>query len=221
MASSLRLVATTPDMRALLREALAEHDIAFRGQGDVVIVDGDGTAESYGSPGAAGPEDSIAERVVNMLRQVLSAQEREAVSVLEELSFPNESPAEIRLDAWRSGCETSWFDRAFAEAAFSMWFQPVVDTTPRRTIGHECLIRLTQGHRREGAEIMAAAASGRDLRAFDSWARQLAIRSMAAQRSAGRKPGAMCFVNFLPSVLGGPSCSPSVLRPGRWSRCCR
>jgi EAL domain-containing protein (putative c-di-GMP-specific phosphodiesterase class I) len=144
-----------------------------------------------------------------MLRQVLSAQERETVSVLEELSFPDELPAAIRLDAWRRGCDTSWFDKALADEAFSMWFQPVVDTTARRTIGHECLIRLIEGHRREGAEIMAAAKSRRNLRAFDSWARQLAIRSIAAQRSAERKSGAMCFVNFLPSVLGAPPCSPS------------
>jgi EAL domain-containing protein (putative c-di-GMP-specific phosphodiesterase class I) len=213
MASSLRLVAATPDMRALLTGTLAQHDITFRGQGDIVIVESDGVAE-LGRAGwdGVGQDDpahnTTAERVVNMLRQVLSAHERETVSVLEELSFPNEFPAAIRLDAWRRGCETSWFDQAFTDAAFSMWFQPVVDTTARRTIGHECLIRLIQDHRREGAEIMAAAESRRDLRAFDSWARQLAVRSMAAQRSAGRKPGAMCFVNFLPSVLGAPSCSP-------------
>ncbi len=76
--------------------------------------------------------------------------------------------------------ETSWFEEAVAADAFSVWFQPVVNTATRRILGHECLIRLTTGQRREGAEIMAAASS-RDIRAFDSYTRQLAIRTASAQ----------------------------------------
>jgi EAL domain-containing protein (putative c-di-GMP-specific phosphodiesterase class I) len=97
--------------------------------------------------------------------------------------------------------ETSWFEEAVAAEAFSVWFQPVVDTTVRRIIGHECLIRLTAGHRREGAEIMAAASARRDIRAFDSYTRQLAIRAASAQPDSD----AACFLNFIPSTIGLPS----------------
>lgn len=98
--------------------------------------------------------------------------------------------------------ETGWFEEAVAANAFSVWFQPVVDTTTRRIFGHECLIRLTAGPRREGAEIMAAAAVVRgDIRAFDSYTRELAIRTMSAQPDSG----AMCFVNFIPSAIREPS----------------
>jgi EAL domain-containing protein (putative c-di-GMP-specific phosphodiesterase class I) len=97
--------------------------------------------------------------------------------------------------------ETSWFGEAISSNAFSVWFQPVVDTTVRRIVGHECLIRLTAGHRREGAEIMAAASARRDIRAFDSYTRQLASRALNAHPDSG----AACFLNFIPSAIGHPS----------------
>ena len=97
--------------------------------------------------------------------------------------------------------ETSWFEDAVAADTFSVWFQPAVDTITRRILGHECLIRLTTGHRREGAEIMAAASARRDIRAFDSYTRQLAIRAAFAQPNSG----AACFLNFIPSAIGQPS----------------
>ena len=97
--------------------------------------------------------------------------------------------------------ETSWFGEALAANAFSVWFQPVVDTTTRRIVGHECLIRLTTGPRREGAEIMAAASARRDIQAFDAYTRQLAIRAISAQKASG----AACFLNFIPSAIGQPS----------------
>lgn len=187
MASSLRLIAATPDMRELLVGALSEHGIAHSSQGKVVIVDGGGEAAP--------------ERVIAMLREVLSAPEREAVSVVEELNFPHEFPVTTRLEAWWSVFETSWFEKAIAADAFSVWFQPMVDTTARRTIGYECLLRLTKGRRREGAEIMAAANARHDLRGFDAYTRQLAIRAAAAQPDGS----ALFFVNFLPSVIYRPA----------------
>jgi EAL domain-containing protein (putative c-di-GMP-specific phosphodiesterase class I) len=97
--------------------------------------------------------------------------------------------------------ETAWLEEAVAANAFSVWFQPVVDTTTRRVVGHECLIRLTTGHRREGAEIMAVASARRDIRAFDSYTRQLAMRALSEQPDSG----AACFLNFIPVTIGQPS----------------
>jgi EAL domain-containing protein (putative c-di-GMP-specific phosphodiesterase class I) len=97
--------------------------------------------------------------------------------------------------------ETSWFEEAVATDAFSIWFQPVVDTTVRRIIGHECLIRLTAGHHREGAEVMVAASAHHATRTFDSYTRQLAIRAISAQPDSR----AACFLNFVPSTIGEPS----------------
>ena len=100
--------------------------------------------------------------------------------------------------------ESTWFEEAVAADAFSVWFQPVVDTTVRRIIGHECLIRLTAGHcrdRREGAEVMVAASAHRATRAFDSYTRHLAVRAISAQPDSG----AACFLNFVPSTIGEPS----------------
>lgn len=192
MTTSLKLIAATPDMQHILARTLAEHGVGYRNQGKMVVVES--AAEGLNG------EQSAPEQVVALLREALSAPEREAVSVVEELDFPNEFPVTTRLEAWWSVFETSWFEKAVASNAFSVWFQPVVDTTARRIIGHECLLRLTKGHRREGAAIMAAAAARPDLRGFDSYSRQLAIRTAANQR--GRS---VCFLNFLPSTIYRPA----------------
>jgi EAL domain-containing protein (putative c-di-GMP-specific phosphodiesterase class I) len=194
MSSSLRLIAATPDMRELLVQALAEHGVRYHADGKVVVVE-DGGAESADAGEKGGPGG-----VVSLLRGVLSGPERDAVSVVEELDFPNEFPVTTRLEAWWSVFETAWFERARATNAFSIWFQPIVDTTARRTIGHECLLRLTKGHRREGAEILAAASARRDLRDFDAYTRRLAIAAAAAQGRANQ----MWFLNFLPSTMYRP-----------------
>jgi EAL domain-containing protein (putative c-di-GMP-specific phosphodiesterase class I) len=183
MSDSLRLIAATEDMRDLLAGVLAEHGIAHQVHGKMVVIEG------------------APEPVVGLLRSVLSGPEREAVSVVEELNFPHEFPVTTRLEAWWSVFETSWFEKAVATDAFSVWFQPVVDTTARQIIGHECLLRLTKGHRREGAEILAAASARHNLRAFDAYTRQLAIRAISTQPASG----AMCFLNFIPSTIYRPS----------------
>ena len=185
MTSTLRLIAATPDMRELLVGALADHEVAFHTQGKMVVLE-----NTVGSG---------VEHVVSLLRNVLTAPEREAVSVVEELEFPGEFPVTTRLEAWWSVFNTSWFEKAIAADDFSVWFQPVVDTTARRTIGHECLLRLAKGHRRETPEILAAAAARRNLRGFDLWSRELAIHAAAAQRV-----DTMCFVNFIPSAIYRP-----------------
>jgi EAL domain-containing protein (putative c-di-GMP-specific phosphodiesterase class I) len=187
MPDFLRLIAATDDMHELLVGALSEHGVAHEISGKIVTIG----------------NDSPPERVIALLRTILSGPEREAVSVVEELNFPHEFPVTTRLEAWWSVFETSWFEKAIAASAFSIWFQPVVDTTARRIAGHECLLRLTKGRRREGAEIMAAASARRDLRAFDSYTRQLAIRAIAAQAPGDR--AGMYFLNFIPSEIYRPS----------------
>lgn len=184
MPDILRLIAASGDMHQLLTGALAERGIAHEVHGKMVVIGG------------------APERVIALLRSVLSGPEREAVSVVEELNFPHEFPVTTRLEAWWSLLETSWFEKALDSNSFSVWFQPVVDTTMRRIVGHECLLRLTEGRRREGAEIMAAASARRDLRTFDAYTRHLAIRSISSQLASG----AMCFLNFIPSAMYRPSC---------------
>jgi EAL domain-containing protein (putative c-di-GMP-specific phosphodiesterase class I) len=183
-------MAGTPDVKDLLAGVLAGRGIPCHTEGEMIACDNDMVAP---------------ETIVGLLRDALSGPELEEVSVVEGMDFPHEFPVTTRLEAWWSVFETSWFEKAVAAGAFSIWFQPVVDTTARRTIGHECLLRLTKGHRREGAEIMAAAGARRDLRAFDSYARHLAIRAVSAQRTSAETPAGMFFVNFVPSIIGKPS----------------
>jgi EAL domain-containing protein (putative c-di-GMP-specific phosphodiesterase class I) len=193
MSSSLRLIAATPDMCEVLEGALADHGVKYHAEGKVVVVED-------GSDAANADEAGVTGRVVSMLREVLSTPEREAVSVVEELNYPNEFPVTTRLEAWWAVFETSWFERARAAEAFSIWFQPIVDTTARRAIGYECLLRLTKGHKREGAEILAAASARRDLREFDAYTRRLAIGAAATQQCTDK----MWFLNFLPSTMHRP-----------------
>lgn len=187
MGTSLRLIAATPDAQGQVIHALNEHGVACHAQGKMVVVE-------------RANDDILPQRVIAVLRDALSGSEREAVSVVEALEFPHEFPVTTRLEAWWSVFETSWFEKALATDAFSVWFQPVVDTTARRTIGHECLLRLTRGSRREGREIMAAASSGHDLGQFDAYTRQLAIRAASAQPVHD----GVFFVNFLPSAMDRP-----------------
>ena len=178
METSLRLIAATADAQGHLMDALTDHGVACHSQGKMVVVDG----------------------AIDRVRDALSGPEREAVSVVEDLEFPGEFPVTTRLEAWWSVFETSWFEKAVATDAFSVWFQPVVDTTARQTIGHECLLRLTRGARREGAEILQAAAARRDMRGFDAYTRQLALRTISSQA----KRDTLYFVNFIPSAVYRP-----------------
>ena len=134
METSLRLIAATADAQGHLMDALTDHGVACHSQGKMVVVDG----------------------AIDRVRDALSGPEREAVSVVEDLEFPGEFPVTTRLEAWWSVFETSWFEKAVATDAFSVWFQPVVDTTARQTIGHECLLRLTRGARRSIPRASAA-----------------------------------------------------------------
>ncbi len=199
--ATLKLITATNGVGEILAGTLAEHGVGYRVQGRTITIE----EES----GAGEEEAGVCERIIGVLRESLSGAQREAVSVVEEPESPEEFPVTTRLEAWWSVFSTSWFERAMATDAFSIWFQPVVDATVRRTMGYQCLLRLTHGRRREGDEIMAAASLRRDLAGFDEYARRLALRAAAWQQHplAGcPKPAhSMYFVNFVASALTDPA----------------
>lgn len=94
---------------------------------------------------------------------------------------------------------TEWYTEALAGNRFETWFQPIVDTSDNSVLGHECLVRLcvpeSGGQRTYGAgEIFGAARSRGETSAFDTYSRQLAVRSAARQSRWGRY-----FVNLMAS----------------------
>jgi EAL domain-containing protein (putative c-di-GMP-specific phosphodiesterase class I) len=136
-------------------------------------------------------------RIVGLLRQMLSGPERSAVSVCE---FRGEGLPILRdLDQWWRTYETNWFQEALVENKFETWFQPIVNTTTREVMAHECLIRLQTKRLYSGGEIVQAAQIRNQVHAFDSHARRLAILSAAKQNRHGR-----FFVNFMPSSIYNP-----------------
>jgi EAL domain-containing protein (putative c-di-GMP-specific phosphodiesterase class I) len=104
--------------------------------------------------------------------------------------------------------KAEWFQNALAESRFETWFQPVIDTSEHRIVGHECLIRLCAPEIREGDEIIAAARTGNHLPLFDSRAMALAVRSVASQsrhleNSSEKNPGVF-FINMLHGLMVDP-----------------
>jgi hypothetical protein len=113
------------------------------------------------------------------------------------------------IDDWWSKFENAWFGRALAGDQFVTWFQPIMEiaevseasnATSERIFAHECLIRLCDGRVYNGSEIVEAACARNEMRAFDSYARRLAIRS-----AAGQSPAGLYFINFMPSSIYNPS----------------
>src|SRR5580700_1954795 len=99
MATSVRLIAATPDMQGLLMKALEEHGVACRSEGKIVIVE----SES----GSAADSGVAFLHIVALLREALSGPQRESVSVVEDLEFPHEFPVTTRFEAWSAALETS------------------------------------------------------------------------------------------------------------------
>jgi EAL domain-containing protein (putative c-di-GMP-specific phosphodiesterase class I) len=179
--SALHLAAETGDMRELLEGTLNSLGIEFERRGEVYSISSRGDQP----------------RVVGLLRQMLSGPERSAVKVCE---LRGESfPALRDLDQWWRMHETNWFEEALTENRFETWFQPIIDTTNREALGHECLIRLQTNRLYSGAEIVEAARVRNQIHAFDAHARRLAILSAARQN-----PHARYFVNFMPSSIYNP-----------------
>ncbi len=97
--------------------------------------------------------------------------------------------------------DTSWFDQALRDDAFTTFFQPIVDTRAPRVFAHECLIRLLADRTYGGGEIIDTARSRGKVHVFDAYARRLSIRSAGQQFSSGTK----VFVNFMPSSIYDPA----------------
>jgi hypothetical protein len=93
MDTSLRLIAPTDDAQGQLIHALNESGVACRARGKMVIVEARDKGVSL-------------EHMIAAVRSALATPEREAVSVVEDLEFPNEFPVTTRLEAWWSVCET-------------------------------------------------------------------------------------------------------------------
>jgi len=162
--SSLHLIPATEDMSVLLAGILSEHRIPFERRHNVFALD---------NPGGH-------ERLIALLRQVLTEPERQDVGVFAG-QVSRRFPATHSLDEWWRIHQTAWFSEALANDRFETWFQPIVDTLSHKIFAHECLIRLNAGRVFSGAEILDAARTRNEIHAFDSYARRLAIRSAAKQ----------------------------------------
>ena len=176
--SALHLVAETGDMRELLEGTLNSLAIEFERNGEVCSI-------------ASRGEQA---RIVGLLRQMLSGPERSAVSVCEFGEKP--IPVIRDLDHWWQMHETKWFEEALSSDGFETWYQPIVNTTTREVMAHECLIRLQTKRLYSGGEIVKAAQIRRQVHAFDAHARRLAMLSAARQNRHGR-----FFINFMPSSI--------------------
>jgi len=182
---NLHLVAANEDMSVLLAGILDEQGIAYERRHHLCEL-----------TGAAEPH-----RIIALLRHLLSGPERQAVSVLStDSSQPH--PNSHTLDQWWRIHQTAWFGDAMANQSFETWFQSIVDTNQHRIVGHECLIRLSNGRMHNGVEILEAARIRNDIHAFDSCARSLAIRSAARQSKA--QPPTPYFINFIPASIYNP-----------------
>ena len=175
------LFPSTPGMGILLAEVLAQHGVSFEPRANLIAL--------------SGSRDPS--RVVALLRQILSEPERHDLTMFQ--SDGREFPRPRSLDDWWQVHQTRWFASALFADRFTTWFQPIVDTNGHRPLGHECLIRLETDRTYSGSEILAAARLRKEIHAFDSYARCLAIRSAARQSTSG-----LYFVNFLPEGIYNP-----------------
>lgn len=179
--TELHLLAATGDMKVLLETALTDRGVGFERSSNILTVRG----------------ISDHAKVIGLLRQMLSDPERAAVSVI--TAKRNDFPVPVAIDEWWRMHETDWFSRALAQDRFTSWFQPIVDTGTSQVFAHECLIRLQGSRMYGGGEILDAARVRKEIHAFDSYARRLAIRC------AGRNDAnALYFVNFSPSSIYNP-----------------
>jgi EAL domain-containing protein (putative c-di-GMP-specific phosphodiesterase class I) len=106
-------------MALLLSSVLAEHGIPFERHRNLF--------------GMLFSGEKAAERVISLLRQVLSEPERQALMVVDEMLDKDGSPDASRdfpwtqsLDEWWRAHQTEWFSAALSEDRFETWFQPIV-----------------------------------------------------------------------------------------------
>lgn len=116
---------------------------------------------------------------------------------------------------WVSQSDTSWFDEALLGDRFTTHFQPIVDRKKGEIHGHECLIRLQMDRAYSGGEIMQAATSRGRIHVFDSYTRQLSVRTAGRHHTLETK----VFINFMPSSIYDPAfCMKSTLEAMRHTR---
>lgn len=196
--ASMCLIPATQELRDLLAGILAEHNLLFERRGAMLAL--------------VGPRDPA--RAVERLRHVLNEPERREVTVasLGASGFPEQHT----LDEWWRIQETGWLEQAMANPfgsgdpesrgpAFTIWFQPIIDTANNRPVAHECLARVHSGTRHlcrqhSAAEILDAAWLRRTEREVDSKLRQLALQAIADRGGAGA-----FFINFLPHTIYEPA----------------
>ncbi len=175
------LYAATPILRDIVASHLNAVGATFRVDREIFAISGDQDV------------------VIRALRQRLADAERADIRVTRQRGAA--IMAAPLLDQWDRDIDTSWFDRAVQEDAFTSFFQPIVDTADKRVFAHECLIRLFTDRPHGGAEIMSAAVTRGRVHLFDAYARKMSIRKAAAQYQTGTK----IFINFLPSSIYDPA----------------
>ncbi len=193
--ASLCLIPGNPELRDHLAGMLAENNLIFERRGCMLAL--------------VGPREPTL--AVELLRQILSEQDRREVTVA---SLGAEGlPVQHKLDDWWRIRETGWLEKAMAaddvahtsiQPHFSVWFQPIVDTSSNWVVAHECLARVHSGtcfgtRRYSGSEIMDAAWLRRQERVVDTRLRSLALEAARAKGGQGR-----FFINFLPHTLYEP-----------------
>jgi EAL domain-containing protein (putative c-di-GMP-specific phosphodiesterase class I) len=186
--SNLQILPATAELGELLANVLREHKIAFEWELSLFSI--------------RRPQSHA--QVIGLLREVLTETQRQGLRVLS--GSTGQFSAVHLLDDWWRKFENSWFGHALQEDQFVTWFQPIVEVSefldefPERIFAHECLIRLCDGRIYNGTEIVEAACAHNEMRAFDTCARRLAIRSAARQSPAG-----LYFINLMPSAIYNPS----------------
>ena len=186
--TSVFLYATTPILRQIISSHLSELGVDFRLEQELFRI----------------PANQ--DRSIHALRSRISDAEAADIRVTKEQGAA--LLAAPLLDQWLRSNDTSWFDRAIHEDAFTTFFQPLVDVRSEQVFAHECLIRLFSDRSYSGGEIIDAALSRGRIHLFDSYARRLSIRKAALQH----RPGTKVFVNFMPSSIYDPAfCMRSTL----------
>lgn len=196
--ASLCLIPATQELRDFLAGTLAQHNLLFERRGTMLAL--------------VGPRDPAC--AVELLRYILDESEQSGVTVasIGTSGFPEQHT----LDDWWRIQETGWLEQAMANPfgssdpesrgpAFTIWFQPVIDTSNNRPVAHECLARVHSSTRQNyrqhsAAEIFDAAWLRQSEREVDNRLRQLALQAIADRGG----PGAF-FINFLPHTIYEPA----------------
>lgn len=180
--SSFVLFPTTPIVKDILIRALWDAQIAHRAKDSLITI-----------------EASVEEQQLSVaLKERLHDLEMRDIRITRARG-PEMLNAPSVLD-WLNQSDTTWFDEALANDQFKTFFQPIVSRHTSSVFGHECLVRLQRERVYNGGEIISAAVSRGRIHAFDSYVRQLSVRTAARMHV----PGTKVFINFMPSSIYDP-----------------